>query len=94
MENAIRHGMMGREGLFHICIRTRELDTCYEVVVEDDGVGFDISEIMDNSRNHVGIRNVRSRLAQMVGGTLTIESEPGKGTRVTIKIPREGTSKI
>lgn len=42
---------------------------------------------------HVGLRNVRDRIEQMCGGTMVVNSEPGKGTRVTLMIPdseREG----
>ena len=89
VENAIRHGMMGREGVCNICIRSEEKEAFSEIVVEDDGVGFDMTQMQEDGKNHVGITNVRKRLEQMVNGTLTIESEPGKGTRVTIRIPRE-----
>ena len=43
--------------------------------------------IKKDERKHVGIESVRSRLKYMVGGTLAISSEPGKGTRVVIEIP-------
>jgi signal transduction histidine kinase len=59
--------------------------------VEDDGVGFDPDILLDN-RKHIGLRNIRARLETMVGGTLTIESAIGKGTKVQISIPKEGKS--
>ena len=65
-----------------------ETDTHYCVRVEDDGVGFDTRELLDN-RKHVGIRNIRERLAAMVGGKLEIESTVGAGTKVLITIPKE-----
>ena len=37
---------------------------------------------------HIGIRNVRERIEVLCGGTLEIESEPGKGSMVTIRLPR------
>ena len=39
---------------------------------------------------HVGIKNIRGRIEAMCKGTLTIESEIQKGTKATIKIPKEG----
>ena len=89
VENAVRHGMMGREGVCHLHISTRELETCFEIIVEDDGIGFDTEEEKNDGRSHIGIKNVRNRLKKMVGGTLIIESEKGKGTKVTIRIPKE-----
>ena len=65
-----------------------ETDTHYCVSVEDDGVGFDTGELLDE-RKHVGIRNIRGRLKAMVNGSLEIESTEGLGTKVLIMIPKE-----
>jgi signal transduction histidine kinase len=65
-----------------------ETDTHYCVSVEDDGVGFNTSKLLDD-RKHVGIRNIRERLHAMVNGILEIESRDGVGTTVLIKIPKE-----
>ena len=58
-----------------------------DVIIEDDGCGFNPNEKKNDGRKHVGIESVRSRLRYMLGGTLTIHSEIGKGTRVVIEIP-------
>ena len=52
------------------------------VVVEDNGKGFDIS--MAESKNGAGLANVRSRV-DYLKGQLDIHSEPGKGTLVNIE---------
>ena len=57
------------------------------VAIVDDGVGFVPQEI--KSKECVGIRNVRYRLENMAGGSLAIDSTPGEGTKVTIKILME-----
>ena len=57
--------------------------------MEDDGVGFDTENLREDKK-HIGIRNIRDRLAVMVGGKLEIESTPGIGTKVRITIPKEG----
>ena len=73
-----------------VIISAYEKDDCYEITVEDDGVGFDTEKGSDDkSRSHVGIENVRSRLRDMCGGTMRIDSEIGFGTTVTICIPKE-----
>ena len=41
-----------------------------------------------DGRSHVGIRNVRERLAAVCGGTLVIHSVPGEGTTATIMLPK------
>lgn len=49
----------------------------------------DVTGTQDNSgRRHLGIENTRYRLREMVSGSLEIESTPGRGTTVTIRIPK------
>ncbi len=91
-ENAVRHGIRGKTGKGTVTIRTREEDDHYEVIVEDDGVGFDVrildSDDMEGPGGHVAIRNVSARVEQMCGGKLLVESKAGSGTKVTIIIPK------
>ena len=88
VENAIKHGLMKLQKGGSIRVISYETDTDYCVSVEDDGVGFDTSQLVDGKK-HIGIRNIRDRLKVMVGGTLDIESTPGIGTKVLIIIPKE-----
>ena len=88
VENAVKHGLMKLQKGGTIRVVSYETDTHYCVTVEDDGVGFDTSVLLDE-RKHVGIRNIRGRLKAMVKGTLEIESTIGVGTKVFIKIPKE-----
>ncbi len=57
------------------------------VIVEDDGIGFEISE-RKPSHKGAGIANIESR-TQLLGGQFTIESAPGNGTIAVIEIPLE-----
>ena len=88
VENAIKHGLMKLSKGGTIQVVSYETDTHYCVSVEDDGMGFDTTELLDN-RKHVGIRNIRERLKAMVAGTLEIKSTVGVGTKVLITIPKE-----
>jgi len=54
------------------------------VVVEDDGQGFDPVQISDTS---LGLKNIESRV-EYLKGNIQIRSAPGKGTCITIMIPR------
>jgi sensor histidine kinase YesM len=89
VENAIKHGLMKLQKGGSIRVISYETDTDYCICVEDDGVGFDTSNLLDEKK-HIGIRNIRDRLKVMVGGTLEIESTQGVGTKVLITIPKEG----
>ena len=53
-------------------------------IIEDNGVGFFPSLATDGS--HLGLFGMRERV-EMLGGSLTIESEPGKGTTVRAEVP-------
>ena len=88
VENAIKHGLMGLEEGGIVTISAYEMEKYYVVEVTDDGVGFDMSAGYDETK-HVGIKNIRGRIEAMCGGTLTIESKVGSGTKATIKIPKE-----
>jgi signal transduction histidine kinase len=54
-------------------------DHCVSAVVEDDGVGFVPASAMTDEQ--LGLFGMRERI-EMLGGSLTIESSPGKGTTV------------
>ena len=89
VENAVKHGICHiEEGEGTLILTVTEGADYYEVLVEDDGVGFAPGDITDENA-HVGIRNVRQRLDIMCHATLEIQSEPGKGTTATIRIPKE-----
>ena len=90
VENAIKHGLMGLEEGGIVTISAYETKESYVVEVTDDGVGFDMNAGYDETK-HVGIKNIRGRIEAMCNGTLTIESELGKGTKATIRIPKEVT---
>lgn len=58
------------------------------VKVEDNGVGFRVSEILrhPDETKRLGLLGMMERAA-MLSGTLTIDSKPGKGTKVLVRIP-------
>lgn len=58
--------------------------------VVDDGVGFDPDHLPPaSSAGGFGLRALRERVAQ-IGGTLSIESQPGEGTAVAASVPLGG----
>ena len=87
VENAIRHGVRGREKGRVTVSACREGDENL-IVIQDNGTGFDASAVgAEDGGRHIGIANVRSRLEQMCGGTLDIDSRIGEGTTITMHIP-------
>ncbi len=88
VENAVKHGILKREQGGTVKVSIYETDSSYFVSVQDNGVGFDVAEL--EKTNHIGLRNIRSRLEAMCDGILHIESIIGVGTKITIEIPKEG----
>lgn len=88
VENAVKHGIAKRERKGTVRIATFETDTYFGIEISDDGVGFQLDEVSRNSNGHIGIENVKNRLAAMCNGTLTIDSEPGVGTTAVVKLPK------
>lgn len=84
VENAVKHGVGKEDVPLQITISSRRSDKASEIIVEDNGQGFDESEI---SRSREALYNIQERLKLMCGGTLTITSRKGMGTRVVIRIP-------
>lgn len=89
-ENAVRHGVRENpEGKGAIYIATLETYDHYEIIVVDEGPGFDPNAAPEDGKKHIGIANVRERLQRVCGGTVEFDSAPGKGTTARIVIPKE-----
>lgn len=88
VENAVKHGIQPKDDGGTVTIRTYETSLDYVIAIEDDGVGFDVNEIQNDAYTHVGLDNVTKRLEIICNGSCDIKSEKGKGTVVTIHIPK------
>ncbi|MBB2486125.1 sensor histidine kinase [Mitsuaria sp. WAJ17] len=86
LNNVLKHARAQR-----VRIATRDLGDRIEIRVEDDGQGFD----MASARKGRGLRNQVKRV-QRLGGTLHVDSAPGLGTRLSLRLPvskgEDGTS--
>jgi two-component system LytT family sensor kinase len=95
VENAVRHGLAGKEGGGHIRIVATDDGSEAGICVEDDGVGSDpqaIRRVLDGlgDSDSVGLGNVDSRLRQVYGDDfgLVVETAPGAGTKVSFRVPK------
>ncbi|MCR5254705.1 MAG: histidine kinase [Acetatifactor sp.] len=88
VENAVRHGVCKKDDGGTVKISTRENEANYEIIIEDDGVGFDVKAEFPKGSSHVGIENTRKRLEMLCQGQLIIDSTPGKGTVCRVIIPQ------
>ena len=60
--------------------------------VTDDGIGFDLVKAARRAKS-VGLLSMRER-ASLIGGSLQIQSNPGKGSAVTLQLPIEGSASV
>ncbi|MEK7860891.1 MAG: ATP-binding protein, partial [Chloroflexota bacterium] len=71
-----------------VSIDVRQEPGATVALVEDDGVGFDVGATLATygSRGSLGLLQMRES-ARLIGAQLTIDSSPGQGTRVRLRIP-------
>lgn len=92
VENAIRHGVYER-GVAGgtVKISTRRTKDSYLVEIADNGVGFDYDEVMaqvqDGKRDSTGLFNLIYRFEMLMKAKVDVQSEIGKGTKITVIIP-------
>ena len=84
LANARKHARARR-----VTISVARSDDLVTIDVHDDGVGFDPDAARPTARGAgFGLRGLRDRVAA-VGGRLSIESAPGKGTTLAVHVPLE-----
>jgi signal transduction histidine kinase len=62
-------------------------DGSLTVLIEDEGKGFDVDEALSRHTS-LGISGMRERV-ELLGGEMTVESTPGKGSTLLIEVPLE-----
>ena len=81
--NVVKHARADKM-LVHIT----ENDARVKIVVEDDGVGFDLDTGATKNKqdNGFGLFSIQERMTEL-DGSFDIQSEPGKGCRVVLTVP-------
>lgn len=91
VENAVLHGILPKPEGGTVAISVRPRDTCILIEVKDDGVGMPPDKIAaaleeKPGGKSVGLLNVDKRMKRIYGHGLEIDSQIGKGTRVSLRI--------
>jgi signal transduction histidine kinase len=83
MNNIAKHS---KADLIHLSLGRR--DDRIELLIKDNGIGFDLEEIFspERSQGGLGLSSMKER-AELSGGTFTIESTQGKGTTIRASWP-------
>ena len=95
VENAVRHGLEAVDGAGHIQIVARDRGQECVIEVEDNGAGEDPDVVRralsgDTALDSVGLGNVDARLRNAFGDDygLVVETAPGAGTKVIVRVPK------
>jgi signal transduction histidine kinase len=88
LSNAQEHARASR-----VAVRLCSTPTGTSLEIDDDGAGIDPAQAAGGGRRRLGLANMRLRAAA-IGATLTVDSQPDRGTRVHVLAPRapEGDS--
>jgi two-component system NarL family sensor kinase len=88
LQNVVRHARATT-----VELTLRESDEATEIVVKDDGVGFDASGAASaiEANGSFGLFSIRERL-DYLDGRLVIDSSPGAGTSIIIRVPPANTA--
>ncbi len=95
VENAVQHGLGARDGVGHLVIVAHDRGQDCVIEVEDDGAGEDPERVRralagDTGLDSVGLGNVDARLRASFGEEygLVVETAPGAGTKVVVRVPK------
>ena len=91
IENSIKYGVDPESDPLYISVQTNETAGGSEIIVIDNGPGFDGNNNVthDNREPHIAIGNIRERLSMMCGGTISFSLRDEGGTVVRIWIPHK-----
>jgi signal transduction histidine kinase len=98
IENAIRHGLFHKRGQGNVTLSIQEGSDHMKITIEDDGVGISEEVLYQIQKGEgklgeqpgtggIGIQNIYKRIKSIQGTKLSIFSELGHGTRVTLYLP-------
>ncbi|GAA3023941.1 GAF domain-containing sensor histidine kinase [Actinokineospora globicatena] len=96
VENAVRHGIAKKPGGGTVSVFAHDNGNEALITIEDDGVGMDADRLFEDLRDahksgaHVGVGNINYRMRQVFGDdyALMVETAPGAGMKVTLRVPK------
>ncbi|MBI2916632.1 MAG: GAF domain-containing sensor histidine kinase [Chloroflexi bacterium] len=73
-------------GATRVSLSVQRVDGEVQACIGDNGKGFDMADVGGWGQGRYGLQSMRER-AESIGGTLSVDSRPGLGTRVTLAVP-------
>ncbi|HEY2057538.1 MAG TPA: histidine kinase [Amycolatopsis sp.] len=95
VENAVKHGLASKPSGGCVTVIAQDYGMEALISVEDDGIGMDPRQLTDlknahRTGAHVGLGNINQRMRQVFGEdyALTVDTAPGAGMKVTLRVPK------
>lgn len=95
VENAVKHGLWAKQGGGTVTVTAQDHGNEALISVEDDGVGMEPARLdalrdAHSTGAHVGLGNINQRMRQLFGDeyALIVETAPGAGMKVTLRVPK------
>jgi signal transduction histidine kinase len=90
VNNALKHAQAK-----NIEVHLKETTTALYVMINDDGNGFDVGQVMSRyeQRGSLGMINIGER-ADLIGAELRLESAPGLGTQIIVRVPKAAAERM
>ncbi|MBQ8148513.1 MAG: histidine kinase [Lachnospiraceae bacterium] len=93
VENAVKHGIGKNENQGQVIVRSYERRDSYAIQIVDEGAGFD-TDMLDRKETPTAMKTIRERLNQRIGAVVEVNSKIGKGTIVTIRVPKNKSDQV
>jgi PAS domain S-box-containing protein len=81
LNNVVKHARAKR-----VSVILARQDGALQAIIEDDGIGFKAEKVLSDANGRLGVVGMRERIT-LVGGELKIESRPGRGTTLFVRLP-------
>ncbi|WP_019144449.1 sensor histidine kinase [Aeromicrobium massiliense] len=95
VENAVRHGLAAKQGTGTVTVEALDEGAECVITIEDDGVGVEAETVRralsgQTATDSVGLGNVDERMRTVYGNEygIVVETAPGLGTKVTMRVPK------
>lgn len=88
VENAVKYGIARNENQGKVIVRSYERRDGYAIQIVDEGIGFD-PDMLHRKETPTSMKTLRERLRLANQATIDVNSRKGKGTIITIRLPKE-----
>lgn len=87
VENAVVNGALCADAGGRLVVRSYERLDCFAIQIVDNGKGIGPDKRFEGKQSY---KSIKKKLKSMCNAAIEIKNKPGKGTIITVKVPKEG----